>query len=296
VNIRNLFLTNETELRPRITFWRKNSLEEFYYLRDLTVEEWANFHEMDLLIFKDEPMTEETFRSSIASINSLIIVVIDKETKKFIGYLMIRIHGNEGHIARIGVHPDFQRKGLGSVLLEKSIHHLKKGKCTNYFLYVLEENIPAINLYKKYGFYEETISYQFKVPFTKLPEKPRGKCRHVEWGEIQLISLRFNQNPFRIQQFFGNENQHVLTFEIMGQQIGFCRFSPNFPGAMPFILKDTNYIFDFVAHLKELITNKEFDYIRITFDGQDKLLQKLTEEKISLNYRLLKMRKEAQEE
>ncbi|MBN1330831.1 MAG: GNAT family N-acetyltransferase [Candidatus Heimdallarchaeota archaeon] len=266
-------------------------MEDFYYLRDLTVDDWSNFHEMDKLIFNDETMMEETFRSSIVGINSLIIVAIDKETKKFIGYLLIRIHGNEGHIARIGVLPEFQRKGLGSILLEKSIHHLKKGNCTNYFLYVLEDNIPAISLYKKYGFNEETISHQFKVPYTKLPNNPRGKCRHIDWGEIQLISLRFNQNPFRIQQFFGNENQHVLTYEVMGQQIGFCRFSPNFPGAMPFVLKDVTYLFDFIAHLKELITNNEFNYVRITLDGQEKLVQKMTDEKIPLNYKLLKMRK-----
>ncbi|NHJ86909.1 MAG: GNAT family N-acetyltransferase [Asgard group archaeon] len=270
-------------------------MEEFYYLRDLTLDDWSKFNEMDKVIFKDDPITEETFRSNIASMNSLIIIAIDKETKKFIGYLLIRIQGNEGHIARIGVHPDFQRKGLGSVLLERSIHHLKKGNCTSYFLYVLEDNIPAINLYKKFGFYVEVNTYQFKVPFKILPEKPRGKCRHVEWGEIQLISLRFNQNPFRIQQYFGNENQHVLTFEIMGQQIGFCRFNPNFPGAMPFILKDPNYLFDFIAHLKEQKVTDESDYIRITHEGQEKLKDKMMEEKIPLNYKLLKMRKDDEE-
>lgn len=264
-------------------------MEEDYYLRDLSQTDWEKFQAMDKLIFPDELMLKESFFSSLSGLNALLVVMIHKETKDFIGYYRIGIFGNLGHVTRIGVHPDYRRKGYGSILVEKSIYYLEKRGCKKYFLYVMENNAPAINLYKKYGFTTETKSHQYIIPKKHLIEKVRGQCRHVEWGEIQMVSLRFNLNPFQIQQYFTRENQHVLIYEVMGQQIGFCRFNPGFPGAMPFILKDPSYIVDFVSILNGYITDKKLGDIKITFDGQENLVQKLAEKKIPLNYELLRM-------
>ncbi|NHJ49796.1 MAG: GNAT family N-acetyltransferase [Asgard group archaeon] len=260
-----------------------------YYLRELTQEDWKKYQEMDLLIFPEETVREESYHRSLSGPKSLAVVAVEKETNDFIGYFMVSIYGKEGHVKRIGTHPNHLRKGVGSKLLERAIFHLKSAGCNEFFLYVKSENEAAIKLYEKFGFVSEERSYQFIIPLDKTKEKPRGRCRSVEWGEIQLLSLRFNLNPFRVQQFFGMENQHVLVFEIMGQQLGFCRFSPDFPGGMPFILKDTQYTMDFVTHLGKLVTNKEFTSFRVTFDGQISLYQKLLDEKMELNYELLKM-------
>jgi len=274
--------------------WSTKELEEFYYLRDLTLGDWEKFNEYDTIAFPNEPMRKESYKAGLSSINAMSIVAVHKETKEFIGFYKIGVYGKEGHVTRISVHPDHRRKGLGAKLLERSAHYLKKAGCESYFLYVQEDNEPAINLYKKYGFETVTRSYQFNVPFKMLPKEPKGRCRHVEYGEVQLTSLRFRVNPIRIQQFFGRENQHVLIYEVMGQQIGFCRFSPSFPGAMPFIIKDVKYAMDFIAHLTTYITNKKFKKVKITFDNQEALYQKLTAEKVPLNYNLLKMIKEAE--
>ncbi|MCF2143907.1 MAG: GNAT family N-acetyltransferase [Candidatus Heimdallarchaeota archaeon] len=266
--------------------------EKDYYLRELSLNDWEKFHEMDKLIFQEDFLREEGFRRSLTGLKSLLVVAVEKETKNFIGYYRIAIYGREGHIQTIGVHPDYRRKGVGSHLLERSIYQLEKSGCTSYFLYVQTNNTPAINLYKKYGFQGETKSWQFVIPFDLLPNKPRGKCRHVEWGEIQLLSLRFNVNPLQIQQYFGKKEQYVLVYEMLGQQLGFARFNPAFPGAFPFILKDPNYFLDMVAILKSYISQKNFTEMKITFENQSRLVNYLKEQKIQLNYSLLKMRKE----
>ena len=266
-------------------------MEPDFYLRDLTADDWSKFKEMDELIFPDEQMMESSFLSGLSGLKSLSVIAVHKESKDFIGYYKIGVYGNEGHIMRIGVHPEHQRKGLGSHLLERSMHHLKNAGCKSYYLYVEEKNEAAKELYKKQGYEVDKKSWQFIFPFKKLKEKPQGKCRHVEWGEIQMICLRFNLNPVLIQQYFGRENQHVLVFEVMGQQIGFTRFSPDFPGGMPFIIKDPKYALDFVSHLKTYITNPDFKSIKTTFDNQERLVEYLQKEKIKVNYELLKMRK-----
>lgn len=262
-----------------------------YYLRDLTIEDWDKFKKIDKEIFPDEILTKESFRRGLAGLKSLSVVAVDKETKDFLGYFRVGVYGNEGHISRVGVHPDFLKKGIGSELMERAMYHLKNAGCKEYYLYVLADNEAAIKLYEKYGFVSEEKSYQFIVPYEKLIEKPRGRCRSIEWGEIQLISLRFKLNPFRVQQFFGRENQHVIVYELMGQQIGFCRFNPLFPGGMPFIIKDPQYTIDFLSHLRKYITSSQFNSFKITFDNQTNVYQKLVDVKIPLNYELLKMTK-----
>ncbi|MFW9924227.1 MAG: GNAT family N-acetyltransferase [Candidatus Thorarchaeota archaeon] len=266
-------------------------MAENYYFRDLTSDDWEKFHEIDELVFPSEPINQESFLQGLPGLNTLSSVMIDKETKQFMGYYRINVFGNFGYIGRIGVHPEFRGKGYGALILEKSIFYLEKAGCKKFYLYVLEDNNIAINLYKKFGFEIDTKNIQYEIPYGKLPEKPKGNCRHVEWGEIQLISLRFNQNPFQIQTYFTKENQLVLIYEIMGQQLGFCRFSPNYPGAMPFVLRDPQYFYDFVSHLKTYITNPEFKAVKITVEGQDRLVEFLNNEKAPIKMQLLKMDK-----
>ncbi len=269
-------------------------MELDYYLRSLTTEDWTRFNHMDKLIFPDEPLTKSSFNSGLAGLKTLSVVAVDKEDKEFLGYYKIGVYGNEGYVQRVGVHPEHQRKGIGSELLERSMNHLKSAGCKEYFLYVKEDNEAAINLYKKFSFEIEEKSWQFIVPFEKMVDKPKGKCRHVEWGEIQLTSLRFRLNPHRIQQYFGRENQHVLVYEHMGQQLGFCRFSPDYPGGMPFVLKDVSLALDFISILKSYITDKAFKSLKVTFDNQEPLVESLKKEGILVNYELLKMRKDVE--
>ncbi|NHK31018.1 MAG: GNAT family N-acetyltransferase [Asgard group archaeon] len=265
-----------------------------YYLRDLTKNDWDKFKVMDKKIFPDEALAKKSFISGLAGLKSLSVVAIEKESKDFIGYFRVGVYGNEGHISRVGVDSKYLRQGIGSDLMERAMHHLKNAGCNEYYLYVQADNEAAIKLYEKHGFESKEKSYQFIVPYEKLLEKPKGRCRSVEWGEIQLISLRFKLNPFRVQQFFGRENQHVVVFEVMGQQIGFCRFNPEFPGGMPFIIKDPQYTLDFLSHLRKYITSTKFKSFKITFDNQTSVYQKLMNEKVKLNYELLKMTRDVE--
>ena len=263
---------------------------EKYSFRSLAIDDWNTFNELEKLIFPDEPMSESSFKRGLSGKSSSFIA-LENKSKKFIGYYRVGVYGEEGHIYRIVVHPNYRRKGLGSVLLEKSMLELKKAGCSSYYLYVLENNTSAINLYKKYLFEIETNSWQFKIPFKLLPLKPKGKCRHIVREELESIAQKFHLNPHFLQQYFNYENEHLLLFEYQGQQLGFGRFSPYFPGAMPFIISDAKYTFDMVAHFKLYITNPEFDHIKITFDNQKLLVAYLKKKNIPINYELLKMRR-----
>jgi len=57
--------------------------------------------------------------------------------------------------AEIGLYKNPQKKGVGKILMEKLIDYgFNKLNLTKLILYVYEDNLKAINLYKKFGFTE----------------------------------------------------------------------------------------------------------------------------------------------
>lgn len=263
--------------------------DEDYYLRDLVASDWSEFKKMEDEIFPEDSTREESYNIGLSSPKGLFVVMVHKESKEFIGYCRFLLYGTLGYIQRIGVRPKYQQKGYGAILMDSAMDNLEKAGATKFMLYVMQENEAAINLYKKYLFQIEYHSIQFEIPFKSLPKEPRGECRHIDWGEIQLLCLRFGLNPYRIQSYFGQENQHVLVYQRMGQQLGMCRFSPDFPGAFPFIIRDKDLALDFVAHLVTYITNKEFDAVKILIDQQQDLVDYMSDKKMPVRNRLYRM-------
>ena len=69
------------------------------------------------------------------------------------------------HVAQLGmfVEARHRRKGVGTALLSTSIQWAKKQNLEKITLSVFSTNIPAIRLYKKFGFsIEGTRKYQYK--------------------------------------------------------------------------------------------------------------------------------------
>ncbi len=102
---------------------------------------------------------------------------------------------DEGHITTIAVKPDYYRKHIGEALIVKILEDCYLSKVKYLTLEVRESNIPAINLYTKYGFqslgtrkgyyqdnnesalimWTENIFYdKFKTKFNENKEKLSG--------------------------------------------------------------------------------------------------------------------------
>ena len=87
--------------------------------------------------------------------NPFLNLVIYKENSEIIGYLNYSIIYDKAELNYIFVDLEYRKNGIGSVLLEYLIE--KCGDCQNITLEVRKDNIPAISLYKKYGFIECAI-------------------------------------------------------------------------------------------------------------------------------------------
>ena len=70
------------------------------------------------------------------------------------GYLLATIIDDEAEILSIGVTPDRQRQGVGERLLQRFFDHGASRNMAKAVLEVAEDNVPALGLYRDFGFAE----------------------------------------------------------------------------------------------------------------------------------------------
>ena len=72
----------------------------------------------------------------------------------FQGYIIYSVVCDSADLLRVAVKPEFRRLGVAGCLMQKMMDDCGKGEVQNIFLEVRESNTPAIEMYKKYGFFE----------------------------------------------------------------------------------------------------------------------------------------------
>ena len=77
---------------------------------------------------------------------------VAKQENEIVGFAGILLIIDQVNIMNIVVKKDKRHFGIGSSLLEEIIRYSKIHNATSITLEVNEKNIPAIKLYKKYGF------------------------------------------------------------------------------------------------------------------------------------------------
>lgn len=105
-------------------------------------------------VFSD-PWTEEDIISTISTEGSMCYTALSDGA--VIAYIIGRQIPPEGEIYRIATIPEKRRSGIAYRLLDYAVKCEKGRGLESLFLEVREQNIPAKNLYKSYGFREVGI-------------------------------------------------------------------------------------------------------------------------------------------
>ncbi len=79
-----------------------------------------------------------------------LLVALNSESK-VIGTSWMTFDGRRIHLHHVGIHPNYQRMGIGKMLTRESLRFVKT-KGYQVKLEVHRDNIAAINLYKQFGF------------------------------------------------------------------------------------------------------------------------------------------------
>jgi ribosomal protein S18 acetylase RimI-like enzyme len=102
-----------------------------------------------------------------------IFVALESETNQVVGVCRIFIYEEYGQLQAIYVLPEFQRKGIGSMLWEKVLQEFGDGK--DIIVRVATYNTNAIDFYKKLGFIDTGKRFaeeRHRMPISKslIPE------------------------------------------------------------------------------------------------------------------------------
>ena len=110
----------------------------------------------DILISEfDDFWTESIFKEELKSDNSNYIVA-KNGLNKIVGFGGYKILVDNADIMNIVTKKSARNTGIGTLILKNIIELIKFQNINHIILEVNENNIPAINLYKKFGF--ETIA------------------------------------------------------------------------------------------------------------------------------------------
>ena len=96
------------------------------------------------------PWSKDAIASEL--FNELAYYQCAEKSGKIVGYMGMWKIINECHITNIAVLPEFRNKGIGAMLIEKTIEICKSSEISMMTLEVRVSNEPAIKLYKKFGF------------------------------------------------------------------------------------------------------------------------------------------------
>ena len=108
----------------------------------------------------DEFWNENILKSELENPASMYIVAID-EQNNVVGYAGIWQPIDEAHITNIVTKKDKRKNNVATKMLEKLIEIVKQRNLKNITLEVNVNNVPAINLYKKYNFEEVGIRKKY---------------------------------------------------------------------------------------------------------------------------------------
>jgi ribosomal-protein-alanine N-acetyltransferase len=100
-------------------------------------------------VFTD-PWSRNAFKTDLN--NKMAWPMVAEFEKKVVGYSNIYIVAGEVQIGNFAVAPGFRNRGVAKKMMSEIFDKAGESNCRTIFLEVRESNIPAMELYKSYGF------------------------------------------------------------------------------------------------------------------------------------------------
>lgn len=121
-------------------------------IRDFQTSDFEDLSEVWQLTNPGNPARGDNLEIILQSIamGGKLLVALNSDGK-VIGTSWMTFDGRRIHLHHFGIHPNYQRKGIGKMLTRESLRFVK-AKGYQVKLEVHRSNIPAINLYKQFGF------------------------------------------------------------------------------------------------------------------------------------------------
>ncbi len=132
-------------------------------IKDVSIRDLRSISNLEHQIFKENAFSIKLVEKLIQQ-NTLFLKLEDgKIMKKLIGFIVvIKDREDQANIINFLIHPQFQSKGYGSLLLQETIERIKKRlkEIKKIVLNVQVNNSIAIKLYEKFNFQKNSKSIE----------------------------------------------------------------------------------------------------------------------------------------
>lgn len=123
-------------------------------VREMREEDVLSVSKAEEICFTD-PWSINSIKEGLnSSLDTWLVLSVDE---RIVGYCVFRVIAGEGELLRIALLPGFRGRGLAKKLMDQVVEYSRKRSVKTMFLEVRESNEIARNLYKSYGFSEESI-------------------------------------------------------------------------------------------------------------------------------------------
>ena len=116
-------------------------------LAPMTASDVPEVKRLEDQLFPVDAWSEELFHNELAEVGISREVMVARSDKKIVGYVSLRVVGSEGDVVTIAVDPNFQKQGVGTLMMDWLEATATGLGVRELFLEVRSDNIPAIAMY-----------------------------------------------------------------------------------------------------------------------------------------------------
>lgn len=164
---------------------RFNTIEDQEQMARIKVDGWRDAYQgiidKDYLDnYLDYESQTKRYIASYEEYKNNVFVVENKKTKEILGYACFDEKKKDGYdceLVSLYIKPDYKGIGIGTLLFNETINHLKEKGKKNLILWCLKDNVKALDFYKKLG---------GKIKREKLTEI--GNKKYEEYGIVFNLS------------------------------------------------------------------------------------------------------------
>jgi len=121
-------------------------------IRKMQKQDIDQIMKIEEVSFGSHHWSSQSFESEINNPLGNYFTALEKETGKVLGYCGYWLIFDEAHITTVAVDPVYRKNKLGELLLQRMISTGYEKEAKWFTLEARASNIPAQNLYSKYGF------------------------------------------------------------------------------------------------------------------------------------------------
>ncbi len=153
-------------------------MENNLIIEKMTSKDIDGVFEVEKSCFEDY-WSKEAFKKEMT--NNVARYLVAKIDHKVVGYVGIWFVLDEGHITNVAVHKDYRGKKIGDKLVKSLVELSKENNIASMTLEVRVSNLPAQNLYKKYGFKLAGIRKEY---YSNNKEDAM-----IMWNDVKAVEL-----------------------------------------------------------------------------------------------------------